>query len=390
MPTEPRRAPPWADDLLDLAAEEATGRLVVVVDAGEEGWIQLRDGSLSAVSAATRRPLLSRRLTAFEVMTSDEVRAAMATVRQTPGAHLLDLLIHDRLVPEAFVVGYLRNTMAEQLGAIMAAGATEVRFEPGRVPRVNPLLLSVHEVLATATAIPHTFPDDIADLVLRAAAGPPPELVPIMRSVLAAADGRRRPVDVADACGLTAAETIQVINELSRKKLTELVAGTEHSGWGDAGVLSLGPPAGPAMDVPLPRTDTAPGTGATRPAGPAAFPAAPAAPAAAAAPNAPAAAAVAPETITPFAPAPVETEPAPSARTRSLPEDRREALSALKSLTEAVAADAEPPVPHVPAVKEPQSEVTTTSPRVWANRPTRPANPMESGEVLRELKSLGD
>ncbi len=244
MPTEPRRAPPWADDLLDLAAEEATGRLVVVVDAGEEGWIQLRDGSLSAVSAATRRPLLSRRLTAFEVMTSDQVRAAMATVRQTPGAHLLDLLIHDRLVPEAFVVGYLRNTMAEQLGAIMAGGATEVRFEPGRVPRVNPLLLSVHEVLATATAIPHTFPDDIADLVLRATTGSPPELAPIMRSVLAAADGRRRPVDVADACGLTAAETIQVINELSRKKLAELVAGTEHSSWGEAGVLSLGPPRG--------------------------------------------------------------------------------------------------------------------------------------------------
>lgn len=385
MPTEPRRAPPWADDLLDLAAEEATGRLVVVVDAGEEGWIQLRDGSLSAVSAATRRPLLSRRLTAFEVMTSDQVRAAMATVRQTPGAHLLDLLIHDRLVPEAFVVGYLRNTMAEQLGAIMAGGATEVRFEPGRVPRVNPLLLSVHEVLATATAIPHTFPDDIADLVLRATTGSPPELAPIMRSVLAAADGRRRPVDVADACGLTAAETIQVINELSRKKLAELVTGTEHSSWGEAGVLSLGPPAGPAMDVPLPRTHTSPDPESTRPAGPVAYPATPAA---SAVPKAPAAAA--PPVITPFAPAPVEPEPEPPARTRSVPEDRREALSALKSLTEAVAADAEPPVPHVPAVKEPQSEVTTTSPRVWANRPTRPANPMESGEVLRELKSLGD
>ncbi len=383
MPTEPRRAPPWADDLLDLAAEEATGRLVVVVDAGEEGWIQLRDGSLSAVSAATRRPLLSRRLTAFEVMTSDQVRAAMATVRQTPGAHLLDLLIHDRLVPEAFVVGYLRNTMAEQLGAIMAGGATEVRFEPGRVPRVNPLLLSVHEVLATATAIPHTFPDDIADLVLRATTGSPPELAPIMRSVLAAADGRRRPVDVADACGLTAAETIQVINELSRKKLAELVAGTEHSSWGEAGVLSLGPPAGPAMDVPLPRTHTSPDPESTRPAGPVAYPATPAA---SAVPKAPVAAA--PPVITPFAPAPVEPET--PARTRSVPEDRREALSALKSLTEAVAADAEPPVPHVPAVKEPQSEVTTTSPRVWANRPTRPANPMESGEVLRELKSLGD
>jgi len=206
-----------------------------------------------------------------------------------------------------------------------------------------------------------------------------------MRSVLAAADGRRRPVDVADACGLTAAETIQVINELSRKKLAELVTGTEHSSWGEAGVLSLGPPAGPAMDVPLPRTHTSPDPESTRPAGPVAYPATPAA---SAVPKAPAAAA--PPVITPFAPAPVEPEPEPPARTRSVPEDRREALSALKSLTEAVAADAEPPVPHVPAVKEPQSEVTTTSPRVWANRPIRPANPMESGEVLRELKSLGD
>ena len=381
MPTEPSRRPTWADDLLDLAAEEATGRLVVVTDGGEEGWIQLRDGSLSAVSAAARRPLLTRRLTAFEVMTGDDVRVLMDRVRQTPGARLLDLLIHERLVPEAFVQGYLRNTMAEQLGALLHQPVVEVHFEPGRVPRVNPMLLNVHEVLATAAAIPHTFPPDIADLIVQTTVGRQPELVPIMRSVLAAADGHRRPVDVADSCGLTAAETIQVLTELTRQRLVELVADVEHGQWGD-GILSLAPPAGPAMASPAAAAGQ--------------FPPATSRPSAAANPRAPAAAsaaaaAPAPPVIKPFAPAPVEPEPPEEVVVvRSAPESRREALSALKNLTEAVAADAEPPVPHVPPVKDPQSEVTTTSPRVWANRPVRPANPMESGDVLRELKSLGD
>lgn len=383
VPSETSHRPRWADDLLDLAAEEATGRLVVVSESGEEGWIQLRDGSLAAVSAAARRPLLSRRLTAFEVMSAQDVRTLKDRVRQTPGARLLDLLIHERLVPETFAQGYLRNTMAEQLGALMDEKVAQVRFEPGRIQPM-PMLQSAHEVLATAVAVPHEFPPDMADRVLRGADGAHADLVPILRSVIRAADGHARPVDVADACGLTAAETLQVITDLRSRQLLEVVVDHDRESWHTVGSLSLAPPSGPAMPAP-----PLPAAGHSTPQAPAASAPAPAAAAAAPPPQPPAAP---PPVIKPFAPAPVEPEPEIDVRPAAAAgaDNRREALSALKNLTEAVAAQAEPPVPHVPPVKDPQSEVTTTSPRIWANRPSRPADPMESGDVLRELKSLGD
>ena len=73
MVTGPGPRPSWADELLDLAAQEATGRLVVLSSAGDEGWVEFRDGELVGVSAASRRPLLARRLTAFGVMAAPDV-----------------------------------------------------------------------------------------------------------------------------------------------------------------------------------------------------------------------------------------------------------------------------------------------------------------------------
>ena len=386
MPTPSRQHPSWADDLLDLAAQEATGRVVVVSSTGEHGWLHLRDGALTGVSAATRRPLLSRRLTAFEVMSGDDVRKALDSIRQQPGVRLVDILIDQRMVPSAFIESYLRNTMAEQLGAILNSSVAEVRYEPGRVQRVSPLLMGVHEVLATAAAVPFMFPDDIRDHLMQAVAGAQGGPAPIHRSVLTASDGHRRPVDVADLCGLTAAETLQVIAELQQHSALELTADPEHDQWhgvtGDE-TLSLAPATGELVAEPVrpslppstePETLTLPAAAAIHPRTP---------PIDAPPPPMPA--------VKPFAPAPVEPEiesdPVPAGRGSN--GNRREALSALKDLTDAVLADSQSEAGPPPA-HEPQAEVTTTSPHVWSTRPVRPANPMESGDVLRELKSLGD
>ncbi len=390
MPTTSRQRPEWADDLLDLAAQEATGRVVVVASSGEHGWIYLRDGSLSGVSAAIRRPLLSRRLTAFQVMSADDVRRILQAIRQEPGTRLIDVLVNQRLVPITFIESYLRNMMAEQLGAMLASGLVQVRYEPGRVQRVSPLLMSVHEVMATATAVPYTFPRDMVDQVMIASPGAHRDATPVHQAMLLASDGHRRPVDVADLCGLTAAETLQLIGELQQLHVLQLVPDTDHQQWREAtGVdtLSLAPAPEPTPDEIAAEPDVL-----TLPAGP------PIAPPATVSPGIPAAAshpatidAPPPPMPQPFAPEPVEMEPAAEPQIQRIgAQDRRDALSVLKGLTDAAAKDAASEEPSAAPAHEPQAEVTTTSPRVWGNRQGRPANPMESGDVLRELKSLGD
>lgn len=367
MVTGPGPRPSWADELLDLAAQEATGRLVVLSSAGDEGWVEFRDGELVGASAASRRPLLARRLVAFGVMTESDVAALLSALRAQTGRRLIDVLVHDRLVPDAFIAGFVRNTMAEQLGVMAAFPGAQYRFRSGPVHQSVPPQRA-DEVLATALAVNHEFPQELLDHALKRADDQGTELPPVFRSVLAACDGTRPAPDVADACGLTVAETVQVLTDLRNRRLVTLVPRPAQDPWqvALAGEAPAAVQPAAAASPPVPPAPPAPDP--ARP--PAAAPTTPVEP---------------PIVLTPLAPEPVEPEPVAAADS---PESRRAALNALADLTEAVAGA--PPVPHVPPVDEPQSEVTTTSPRVWANRPTRPANPMESGDVLRELKSLGD
>ena len=379
MVTGPGPRPSWADELLDLAAQEATGRLVVLSSAGDEGWVEFRDGELVGVSAASRRPLLARRLTAFGVMAAPDVAALLSALRAQTGRRLIDVLVHDRLVPDAFITGFVRNTMAEQLGVMAAFPEAQHHFRSGPVHQSVPPQRA-DEVLATALAVSHTFPQELQDHALKRSDDQAAEVPPVFRSVLEACDGSRSAPDVADACGLTVAETVQVLTDLRNRRLVGLVPRPAQDPWqvalaGEGPAASTPQPTPPApAPAPAPaRASSAPPVGDPVPA-----------PAPATVPT-PAATAEPPIVLTPLAPEPVEPEPVAS---DGSPESRRAALNALADLTEAVAGA--PPVPHVPPVDEPQSEVTTTSPRVWANRPMRPANPMESGDVLRELKSLGD
>ena len=379
MTTAPPPLAEWTEELLDLVAQEATGRVVLSGAAGEQGWLYLRDGLVSGVSASARRPLLAHRLIAFDALPAPQVQRALAAVRQQPGMRLLDLIVSQRLVAHGFVETFLRNVMAEHVAVMLHGPGGELRLEAGRVQRSTPLLVDLHDVLTIASVVPFAFPEEIADHSMTAIAGSFAAAAAIHRSVMTASDGRRRPVDVADECGLTAGETLQVMAELQQHGALELAPPSSGT-WSDplTGAAPLpGAGAAPATLQPaavhVPPATTLPDPAAPTPAPP--KPTAPESP-------------PPPPVVTPFTPAAVEEVPPPQ-RAAHTGESRREALSALKNLTDAIAdpgaAHADPP----PTEVAPQAEVTTTG-RVWANRPVRPADPMESGDVLRELKSLGD
>lgn len=357
--TQTSATPQWVDHVLDLAAQEATGRFVVASEPSDtDGWILLRDGEIAGASGDVRRPLLGRRLVAFGLLSEQQVTQHLSVLRQQQGRRLLDLLIHEHAVPESFFTSYLRNTLAEQVGSMTAFAEPVTHFEPGPVPHA-PLRLPVHEVLTAAFGMSHSFPEQIADLAVRGVGAPPPELPVLHGAVMRSADGSRRPGEIADDCGLTVAETVQVLTDLHGRRLVQLVR---------PAVPPAAPAAAPPASAPIP-----PAAAATPP------PLGPPPPA----PPAPRTGPV--PVIRPLAPEPVERES--EGAPRSTPEGRREALTALAALTEPSEAT---PSPAPPPPPEPQAEVTTTSPRIWTKRPTRPANPMESGDVLRELKSLGD
>lgn len=391
------RRPEWADELLDLVVQEATGRFVVASRAGEYAWMWLRDGQLSGVSAAARRPLLSRRLLAFRILTQDQLEKALAAIRDQPGQRLLDRVIQDRLAPLSFIDAYVRHVTAEQMASMLHTSVDDVSFEPGRVQRVSPLLLDVHDMMAAAAVTPFVIPDEIAEHVLTATHPDFPHSYAIQRAVLAASDGRHRPVEVADLCGLTAGETLQIIADLEGHGVLALAAGPQRDNWMDVSAeepaaLDAAPAA--AEDEAVPVIEAAP------PTAPAAPPPAPAeaepVPAAEPKPEPGPEPAAEPEhTARPSFPPPAADEhpvagPEQPEELVRLPEpspaSRRDAMSLLASLTDSIAAE-----PTPPPTPEPQAEVTTTSRApVWTSRQSRPNNPMESGEVFRELASLGD
>lgn len=392
MPKSIGQRPEWADELLDLAVQEATGRFVVASRSGEYAWMWLRDGQLSGVSAAARRPLLSRRLLAFRVLSPDRVEQALASIRTQPGQRLLDRVIQDRLAPLSFIDAYVRHVMAEQMASMLNTSVDDVSFEPGRVQRVSPLLLGVHDMMVAAANTPYVIPDEIAEHVMAASRTDFPHSYAIQRSVLAASDGRRRPVEVADECGLTAAEMLQIIADLGHHGVLELTAGPERDNWMDVAWEEAPQIPAPAAAVPV--IEAAPVTPeplvAARPPDPP--------PPANEHPHLevppPPLAAPSPPEPQPQ-PQPPETEAVTAAEPRdddlvtlpeSTPASRRDAMSLLASLTDSTGTDDPPPEPHA----EPQAEVTTTSRApVWTKRQSRPNNPMETGEVLRELQSLG-
>ncbi|MFN8125195.1 MAG: hypothetical protein U0R64_01600 [Candidatus Nanopelagicales bacterium] len=357
---------PWAEGLLDLVVQEATGRVVLSGSAGEYGWVYLRDGLLSGISAGARRPLLAQRLAAFAALPPVQIDQALAAVKRQPGLRLLDLIVAERLVPQGFVETYLRNVMAEHLAVLLHGPPAQLRLESGRVQRSAPLLLDPHEVLSLALVVPYAFPDEVAEHAMTASGNDYSAAATIHQSVLAVSDGRRRPVDVADECGLTAGETLQVIAELQQHGALELTPSGAAT-WSDPLAGPPPPPAATPPTLPPPRAATPPPVAAPPPR--------------------PEPEPTAEPVVTPFAPEPVEEEP--TVRPPRSGESRREALNALKNLTDALVDPDSAPAPGPAETPSPQAAVTTTG-RVWSVRPQRPADPMESGDVLRELKSLED
>lgn len=248
MSTPLTSRPAWADELLDLCAQEATGRLLVRSAEGEEGWIEIRDGSLAGASAAGRRVLLGRRLTSFGVMSAADVSQILSSLRDRRGQRLLDVVLQDRLVPEDFVADFLRNSLAEQLGAMTGYRDATHHFESTTVPHV-PVPVDPHDAVADALTGSHLFPDEMGDAAVRALSSGAADVPPVYQAVLAAADGRRRPVEIADECGLTVAEAVVALTDLRNRNLVDIVDRSLVGAWQIPGAdpVPAAPPAGPAV-----------------------------------------------------------------------------------------------------------------------------------------------
>ncbi|MCP4504846.1 MAG: hypothetical protein GY826_00425, partial [Fuerstiella sp.] len=222
MPDSHQQRAPWLEQAFDLAAQEATGQLVIVSPNGDHSWLWLRDGQLTGVSAPARRPLLAQRLVSFGVLDSRTTAKALANAREHPGIRLIDIVMTENLAPEAFLLDYLLASAAEQMRQIQESGVRESRFHPGRTQRLSPLLLDLHDVVATAQSSEQHIQPEIAELAVSAL----PDAIPtskIHESLISASDGHRTPIQIADYLGLTIQEISSLLSQLVADGSVEMI-----------------------------------------------------------------------------------------------------------------------------------------------------------------------
>ncbi len=222
------RAPtagPVEQALVDLAAQEATGCLVVRQASGTEAEVFLRDGRVYAVTVPGRRPLLGVRLLSSGALGPAALTDALGVQRaELPAWRLGELLVHlghvDRGVVEAFVTEALTDGLHE----LLAWPVQTARFHPGRRTRCDVAPpVAVADLLATLGArrerwrdlvarvgdpstVPHrTREDDTA----------PGTLPPDALALLSRVDGQTPLAELAVDCGLTVFEATEVLVALA-------------------------------------------------------------------------------------------------------------------------------------------------------------------------------
>jgi hypothetical protein len=251
--SEAQQRPLWVDDLLDLASQEATGRVLIAAPIGDRAWLWLRDGLLTGLSAAMRRPLIAKRLVAFQQLSSANVTKALESIRTQPGARLLDVLLSDRLVSEEFVVDFVRRTMAEQMSSLLHSGVVDVVFEPGRTQRLSPVLMETLDIVNLGMSVHYRIPDELARVALFADATDFPDARPIDQAFLSACDGHRRPAEVGDSCGLTFSETEDLVRRLADLDVLQLLHPQSRAAeWTETRLFPAPAPAAPLPVEPLP------------------------------------------------------------------------------------------------------------------------------------------
>jgi hypothetical protein len=360
---------------LDLAAQEATGRLLVASPDGNYGWLWLRDGLLSGVSGPGPRPLLANRLATFELLPKSQISKIVVETRSRPSVRMLEVVAELGSVPPTFLHDFVAITAAEQLALLEAMPIDHVRFESGNVHRSGPAMLLVHEVFSQCRTLRTELSGVAADARFttgRSATGPNDA---VARTLTTYCDGSRDLRQLAYVSGLTQHESVVWLEAMLAMNQVQLFEADDQpfTDWETQTPLPLQDESAPMVE---PRAQTAARSGEPpRPLPPPPGP--PSQPAGTGQP-----------VVRPSGPRPPDS-----------PEGRRDLLSTLAALS--AEAEARSAAPHLappssdPAADREQAplegdaEPDTDAASVFTAA-TPPGGRGIASEMFRELHSLGE
>ena len=196
------------DAALDLAAQEATGRLLVGGTEGQYGWLWLRDGLLSGASGPGPRPLIANRIATFELLPQSQIGKLISETRSRPGARMIEVLIEREVVPLEFISEFVALAAAEQISHLEAMPVSQVRFEPGVVHAAGPSELTVENALTHCRSLRTELSGIAADARFATRTSSSGLSQPVARSLASFCDGSRNLAQIAYVSGLTRHEAI--------------------------------------------------------------------------------------------------------------------------------------------------------------------------------------
>ena len=208
--------------VLGLAAQEATGCLVIGDGAGGEGLVWFRDGQVYAVSVPGRRPLLGVRLVTAGAISPDQLNAALEMQRsQMTSARLGEVLVHLRMVNRRVVEAFVLEQQRDMLADLLAWPVHTTHFRNGARTRTDlSPFVDVADLIAQARTRQYHWTQMLAELggpdivPIPTDFAPLAALAPSETVVLRLVDGVRTLTDIADDCGYTLFEAGDVVRGL--------------------------------------------------------------------------------------------------------------------------------------------------------------------------------
>jgi len=220
--------------LTDLGRARATGQLVLRDRAAHQASVQFAEGAIVGLQIPDHRPRIGMRLVAAGVVSPDQLATALDSQRRAvetgdpsrSRARVGDLLVQAGAVTRSVVEQVARAQLADNLAGLLTWDVAETRFEPvdpDQAPRSTDDRAEVGQLLADADARRPVLlellrrmggPTAIPELVGIPTVDPHPTLGPHDWALLCKIDGKRKMVELAQACGFTMLEVAQTLDGL--------------------------------------------------------------------------------------------------------------------------------------------------------------------------------